>query len=625
MRKLLFAILILACAPWAGAAYLGDYADDETVHFTWSSYDGDGASVTRATDGTISVYKDGGVTQSTLGVTDTEDFDSLTGIHSCDIYTTHTFYATGADYSVVLSASTIDGNVVNAVLAEFSIQNRYMRGTNSASLASALTTAQGNITTILSQVGDLYLSRVLVDTTIASAGRAVTTLRLTAGSDQNDAYNGMWVILDSNEGDGVYVSRHISDYDGSNKQVTFTPAVIHDPVDGGLVYIVPGPVHENENIDTLLARLTALRAGYLDNLSVGAVAQAAALTTHDTHLTTSTALILSTGSTGPWTTGNVGAVTLADGAHGGSAAVLTLKSVAVSNNAGSAVTVTSTGGNGDGITATGNGTGDGLAVNAGATGHGIDANGGATSGDGINATAPTGGRGLAAIGAGASSHGILGFGSGSGSGLYVTGGTTGSGFAALGGASSGAGFRALGQGGNAIGFDVDGNGSGKDFDAAEVDLILSTGSTGPWTTGVGGADQTTTNAAILAAIENAVYGLSAIRARGDAAWVTGVGGTDTGTTLGLLLAALEIIDDFLDTEIGTPVALDGGDASLAGMLIKMADDNGGADFDAGTDSQTEIRDRGDAAWTGDGAADQTTTNVAILKGVDDLKRLIQSR
>lgn len=53
-----------------------------------------------------------------------------------------------------------------------------------------------------------------------------------------------------------------------------------------------------------------------------------------------------------------------------------------------------------------------------------------------------------------------------------------------------------------------------------------------------------------------------------------------------------------DTDkIGAPVALDSGTATIAGMLTKMADDNGGADFDAGTDSLQEIRDRGDSAWT----------------------------
>jgi len=47
------------------------------------------------------------------------------------------------------------------------------------------------------------------------------------------------------------------------------------------------------------------------------------------------------------------------------------------------------------------------------------------------------------------------------------------------------------------------------------------------------------------------------------------------------------IDD-IEAIIGTPVALDGGSADIAGMLTKMADDNGGADFEAGTDSLHEI-------------------------------------
>lgn len=40
--------------------------------------------------------------------------------------------------------------------------------------------------------------------------------------------------------------------------------------------------------------------------------------------------------------------------------------------------------------------------------------------------------------------------------------------------------------------------------------------------------------------------------------------------------------------VGTAISLDGGTATLAGMLTKMADDNGGADFDAGTDSLNVI-------------------------------------
>jgi len=46
--------------------------------------------------------------------------------------------------------------------------------------------------------------------------------------------------------------------------------------------------------------------------------------------------------------------------------------------------------------------------------------------------------------------------------------------------------------------------------------------------------------------------------------------------------------------VGTPVALDGGSATVSGMLTKLADDNGGASFDAETDSLNKVRDKVDA-------------------------------
>lgn len=115
--------------------WLGDFAVGATVDFMWSSNGADGASITRSTNGTINVYKGNGTTQSTAGVTDTEDFDSLTGIHHCRITTASdgTFYAAANNFTVVLSGATIDGKSVNAVLAHFSIQNRYAPSIPSAS------------------------------------------------------------------------------------------------------------------------------------------------------------------------------------------------------------------------------------------------------------------------------------------------------------------------------------------------------------------------------------------------------------------------------------------------------------------------------------------------------------
>lgn len=107
-------------------SYLGDFKKDSVLYFCWSTNDKDGASITRQTDGTIKVYKDDVATESTLGITDTEDFDGLTGVHNCKIdLGIDAFYAEGHDYSVVLSGAIIDGETVNTVLVTFSIENRF--------------------------------------------------------------------------------------------------------------------------------------------------------------------------------------------------------------------------------------------------------------------------------------------------------------------------------------------------------------------------------------------------------------------------------------------------------------------------------------------------------------------
>lgn len=140
--------------------YLGDFVEDATVHFAWSSFGADGASITRATNGTVSVYKGNGTTQSTAGITDTEDFDSLTGIHWVTIDTSaDAFYAVANNYTVVLSAATIDGETVNAVLATFSIENRNLVDVSALATASALTTVEGKIDTI-----DIVVDAIKADT-----------------------------------------------------------------------------------------------------------------------------------------------------------------------------------------------------------------------------------------------------------------------------------------------------------------------------------------------------------------------------------------------------------------------------------------------------------------------------
>ena len=96
------------------APYLGDFKDQQTVHFIWDT---------------------------TTGVADSEQFDGLVGIHGCVITTTDGFYVTGSNYTVVLQGATIDGQVVNAVLAHFSIENRF---TNVSQINGATVTGDGN-------------------------------------------------------------------------------------------------------------------------------------------------------------------------------------------------------------------------------------------------------------------------------------------------------------------------------------------------------------------------------------------------------------------------------------------------------------------------------------------------
>ncbi|MDI6756456.1 MAG: hypothetical protein QME32_00370 [Endomicrobiia bacterium] len=108
--------------------YLGDYPVNASVKFFWNTNDATGASITRSTDGTLKIYKDGSVTERTSlsGVTQTEDFDSATGVHYVAIdlsdNTDVGFYAAGSEYAVVMTSTTIDSKTVNAVIGQFSIE-----------------------------------------------------------------------------------------------------------------------------------------------------------------------------------------------------------------------------------------------------------------------------------------------------------------------------------------------------------------------------------------------------------------------------------------------------------------------------------------------------------------------
>lgn len=103
---------------------LGDRNVGSTIRFMFGTSSLAGIGIVRSVDGTVAIYKDGGTTQSTAGITDTDNFDGVAGQNLVVIDTSAdgTFYSAGSDFDVVLTGATIDGQAgVVAVLAHFTL------------------------------------------------------------------------------------------------------------------------------------------------------------------------------------------------------------------------------------------------------------------------------------------------------------------------------------------------------------------------------------------------------------------------------------------------------------------------------------------------------------------------
>ncbi len=146
--------------------YLGDFVGNETLLVVFDTFDSAGASVTMTgfdvTD--IEIYKGASTVQRAndagISLIDTDgiDIDLATGIHGFSVDLSNNsdagFYAAGNDYYIVVSSVTIDSKVVRFIAARFSIQNRFMRGTENAMLASSYTAPDNaGIAAILADTG----------------------------------------------------------------------------------------------------------------------------------------------------------------------------------------------------------------------------------------------------------------------------------------------------------------------------------------------------------------------------------------------------------------------------------------------------------------------------------------
>lgn len=270
-------------------------------------------------------------------------------------------------------------------------------------------------------------------------------------------------------------------------------------------------------------------------------------------------------------------------------------------------------GNDNAITAMGAGTGEGIyAAGGSGGGNGMQLNGG-----GSNAGLSITGGAAGVIVAGTAGNGVAI--SGTTNGISSTGGGSGAGIKATGGSSNGSGLEiAGGTGGKGATIDGNGSGVGLEINAGANDdthgmIITSSGgdgiglsilgsNAGLYALGASGdgfrALGTTNdiNADITGNLSGSVGSL-ATQAKndvGDAVWDEASADHNSVGTMGLLQNEtpdqdyLETLIDGISTLIGTPVNVDGSAATLAGMIIKIIDDNGGADFDASTDSLNAI-------------------------------------
>ena len=200
---------------------MSDYALGATfdVKFTTRRFSS-GVPFTLAGTPSIAAYSDNSTTQITAGLTLTVDFDAVTGLNNVRVVATSgNGYAAGSTYSLVLTAGTVDGiSVVGEVIGSFTLERSAVYGRVGAPVGVSIS-ADVAAVGLLSENLNTQLTAIVgyIDTEIAAIVSAL--------------------------GDGT----------------SGLPAL-------------------NTDLDTILTRLTALRAGYLDNLSAGAVGLEATLT-----------------------------------------------------------------------------------------------------------------------------------------------------------------------------------------------------------------------------------------------------------------------------------------------------------------------------------------------------------
>lgn len=163
--------------------YLGDFAEDATVRRFFNTVDATGAPVTIGGTAAAQVYKDGSTTQITAGITITEDFDGVTGLHLLAVdMSADAGYTTGSDYAAVVSVGTADSiSIIGGVLSQWSCENRRVNLIKDGAIGTD-TFASGVLSTDVEVAGAVWDEPRASHTDADSFGEGVNVYAMSSNS-----------------------------------------------------------------------------------------------------------------------------------------------------------------------------------------------------------------------------------------------------------------------------------------------------------------------------------------------------------------------------------------------------------------------------------------------------------
>ena len=213
--------------------FLGDFLRGDVVQCWWNSSNSLGAAANPSSNGTVFVCKSGSSSSVTqVGVTLTTGIFTGTHCVTVSMGSTTSFFQPHNDYTIVLSAFTIDGQLVSGSVGQFSVENRYetglvRRGTlqTASSSAVSLDTGASSVTSFY-EGGTVLIS----DNTGALQARVITSYRgdnKTAGVDRAFAttpangstfrvYAGSLALQDTELGTAIWSSHNTRTLTGTS-------------------------------------------------------------------------------------------------------------------------------------------------------------------------------------------------------------------------------------------------------------------------------------------------------------------------------------------------------------------------------------------------------------------------